>query len=954
MPLMTVATDAYEEAIAELKRDPALSGLLGPDALLLLWDPAQSQMLWYSPAAAPLARALANDDGSVDPQLPFGEWLRKAGEMAGSAPGIRLERVRLGADRTGSATMLACRCLRFSERQALLTIIVGAAPVPRGKPATRMPPETRENRGTEAEPETRTPQEAVPPIRGSREVVSIEHLRTLPPRRFVWEMDAGGRFTAVSASLAEVVGPENACVAGRRWTDIVGQIVLDPTAGVADALAARAAWSNQPVLWRIADSRYLLPVRMSGVPVWGTLGRLDGFRGFGVRRPSEIVADPDMMAAEADLTGGEPEKLGLAHAGGSDIGGQVPTHHAHTPAAWAAGPAAEQSAHAETLGATGTTEDGEVFETEFGVLHARVGGQFGGSRSASLRLPSEQERPQARKSEQVSSDPESSQARSALSFSERGALHEIARALGARIEGSNDSEPTERRGPAAIVQMAQQPRARDLARLPDQVPIGLLVHRGEAVLYANRFLLDLVDPEQTGAAPSASDASALFARGLDSGLQPGQPTAPTLIMGPDVGRLVECRASAVEWGDATATLQIITPLEDANPALRMRALELDVAQRDRRLDELAAVLDLATDGIVILDGAGSILSLNPAAERLFGREQNDVAGEPITALLAPESHAVALAVIEALMGDQRAATKVDALEVVGRNPAGKQIPLSIVVGSIDTSEPALCVVVQDVSRPRELEGALAAAGRKAEDSDKQRTEFLARLSHEIRTPLNAIIGFAEMMLEERPEAAGSERHASYLRDIRQAGRQVIGLVDDLLDLARTGSGELAAPSTGADLNQAVARGVAEVQPVAARERIIVRTSFASGLTPVMADEAALRQIVTSLLSHAIHRSDAGGQVIASTALTDHGWIAFRVRDTGRTMSAQEIEATLQPFRQWPAGFRAGRAGSEAGPGLPLAKALVEARRGRLVVTSRPHEGTLVEVMFPAPRLLGGT
>jgi signal transduction histidine kinase len=182
---------------------------------------------------------------------------------------------------------------------------------------------------------------------------------------------------------------------------------------------------------------------------------------------------------------------------------------------------------------------------------------------------------------------------------------------------------------------------------------------------------------------------------------------------------------------------------------------------------------------------------------------------------------------------------------------------------------------------------------------------------------------------------------------------VIGLVDDLLDLARTSSGEAVAPSTGADLNQAVARGVAEVQPIAARERIIVRTSFASGLTPVMADEAALRQIVTSLLSHAIHRSDAGGQVIASTALTDNGWIAFRVRDTGRTMGAQEIEAALQPFRQWPTGFRAGAAGLETGPGLPLAKALVEARRGRLVVTSRPHEGTLVEVVFPAPRLLGG-
>jgi PAS domain S-box-containing protein len=377
----------------------------------------------------------------------------------------------------------------------------------------------------------------------------------------------------------------------------------------------------------------------------------------------------------------------------------------------------------------------------------------------------------------------------------------------------------------------------------------------------------------------------------------------------------------------------------------MRALELDVAQRDRRLDEIAAILDLATDGIVILDASGCILSLNPGAERLLGFEQTEVAGEPITSLLAPESHAPVLAAIESLTGEERAATGVEAREVAGRTRAGKPVPLSIVFGSVGTTEPSVCVVIRDVSRHKELAAALAAADQKAKHADRQRTEFLAQLSHEIRTPLDAIIGFAELMIEERFGSVGTERYQSYLNDIRESGQHVIGLVNDLLDLSRASSGEIAAAPEGLDLNAAVAEGVAALQPLAARERIVVRTSFASGLAPVLADEASLRQIVTNVLSHAIGRSDAGGQIIASTAVSDSGDIAFRVRNTGRAMSAEEIEAPLEPFRQVPTARR----GNGAGLDLPLAKALVKAHGGGFAITSRPHEGTLVEVVLPTAR-----
>ena len=133
---------------------------------------------------------------------------------------------------------------------------------------------------------------------------------------------------------------------------------------------------------------------------------------------------------------------------------------------------------------------------------------------------------------------------------------------------------------------------------------------------------------------------------------------------------------------------------------------------------------------------------------------------------------------------------------------------------------------------------------------------------------------------------------------------------------------------------------------AARDRIVMRTSFAQGLPSVVADERSIRQIVLNLVSNAIKFTDAGGQVIISTALTDRGDIAFRVRDTGIGMSEEEIEAALEPFRQ----LATSRKRGGTGLGLPLTKALIEANRGAFRISSHPSEGTLVEVLFPPARV----
>jgi signal transduction histidine kinase len=116
---------------------------------------------------------------------------------------------------------------------------------------------------------------------------------------------------------------------------------------------------------------------------------------------------------------------------------------------------------------------------------------------------------------------------------------------------------------------------------------------------------------------------------------------------------------------------------------------------------------------------------------------------------------------------------------------------------------------------------------------------------------------------------------------------------------------------------------------------------------VIADARSVRQIVLNLLSNSIKFTDAGGQVIISTAANDRGDVMLRVRDTGIGMSEKDIEAALQPFRQLTTSPRTDANGT--GLGLPLTKALVEANRARFSIKSAVNAGTLVEVVFQAAR-----
>ena len=232
----------------------------------------------------------------------------------------------------------------------------------------------------------------------------------------------------------------------------------------------------------------------------------------------------------------------------------------------------------------------------------------------------------------------------------------------------------------------------------------------------------------------------------------------------------------------------------------------------------------------------------------------------------------------------------------------------------------------------------------------RRLDFLAKVSHEVRTPLNSIIGFAELMLQERLGPIGNARYAGYIEDIHHSGLYALSLLNDLLDISKIEAGKFELNFTAVDVPELVEDCVNSLQPLAKRARIVLRTSFAPDLPAIVADPRRLKQILLNLLTNAIKFTKEGGQVIVSGTLVD-GELRLRVGDNGVGMTKDEIAFAMQPFHQLDT---APRKQMGTGLGLPVTKALVDANRARLVLTSEPGVGTSADVIFPAERLFTGS
>ncbi len=367
-------------------------------------------------------------------------------------------------------------------------------------------------------------------------------------------------------------------------------------------------------------------------------------------------------------------------------------------------------------------------------------------------------------------------------------------------------------------------------------------------------------------------------------------------------------------------------------------------------DDLRSILDISSDGIIMLDKQGRIASLSAGAEAMFGYRHAELVHQPLAKLFSAESAVVVKEYLAGLDGEGLASVFNDGREVSGVVKQGGTVPLFLNIGRLQKAEgeASYCAVVRDITTWKRTEHELRVAKDQAEEASRQKSDFLARVSHELRTPLNAIIGFSEIMRMGQLGEVANEKYRGYLNDIHSSGNQLLAMINDLLDLSKIESGRMELDFTSVNLPECFDQSAKLLQEQATRARVLLRKSFPENLPRVVADQRAMRQVMQNLLSNAIKYTDAGGQVIVSALVETSGALILRLKDTGIGMNKNELKQALVPFVRVE---KPGRERQGTGLGLPLTKALVEANRASFKISSEPGQGTQIDITFPTTRVL---
>jgi signal transduction histidine kinase len=233
--------------------------------------------------------------------------------------------------------------------------------------------------------------------------------------------------------------------------------------------------------------------------------------------------------------------------------------------------------------------------------------------------------------------------------------------------------------------------------------------------------------------------------------------------------------------------------------------------------------------------------------------------------------------------------------------------------------------------------------RELETASRHKSDFLATMSHELRTPLNAIIGFSEV-LHEQMFGELNERQLAYVDDVLQAGRHLLSLINDVLDLAKIEAGKMELELSQVALPELLRSAVSMHSEQASRGDVELRLLAEPEQITINADERRLRQIVFNLVSNAVKFTPADGRVDVSARLED-GQVEIAVADTGPGIAADDLETIFEEFEQ--AGD--GRQADGTGLGLPLSRKLVELHGGRLWAQSEVGHGSTFRFTLPIRR-----
>lgn len=366
-----------------------------------------------------------------------------------------------------------------------------------------------------------------------------------------------------------------------------------------------------------------------------------------------------------------------------------------------------------------------------------------------------------------------------------------------------------------------------------------------------------------------------------------------------------------------------------------------LAERERALrdnqERLRLIIDGVKDyGIFALDTAGMVTTWNFGAERIKGYRDQEIIGRHFSLFYLPEECPQ-----HPDMALREATAHGHYMEEGWRcRKDGSRFWASVVITAQYDASGALrgfSKITRDITDRRAAEIALGTAREEAESASRAKSEFLSRMSHELRTPLNAILGFAQLL--DMDSSAGQRPQVGH---ILRAGQHLLGLINEVLDIARIEAGRLPLNVEPMPLAAVLHEALTLVSPMAADAGIhLAPLPPLPSDSGVIADRQRLIQVLLNLLSNAIKYNRADGRVSIEVTI-EQSRLRISVLDTGAGIAAHRLELLFKPFERLDADPRV----EGTGLGLALSKSLLEMMDGSLGVHSTPGSGSRFTLELP--------
>jgi len=377
-------------------------------------------------------------------------------------------------------------------------------------------------------------------------------------------------------------------------------------------------------------------------------------------------------------------------------------------------------------------------------------------------------------------------------------------------------------------------------------------------------------------------------------------------------------------------------------------LRYEIGERRRGAESLRllqAAMEQTSESVIIttaeVDLPGpEIIFVNPAFTKITGYTADEVIGRTPRIFQGPKTDRAILDRVRA----ELASGEESHFEVVNYRKDGSDFLVSCHISPIRGDEGAVTHFIcsqHDTTERERAASALQRAKEEAETANRAKSEFLSRMSHELRTPLHAILGFAKLLEleDQRPDDAES------VVMITRAGKLLLGLINELLDLASLESGKLPLTPEPVCARDILEMACSLMKPQAIEQRVRLEPLAGDLDCHVLCDRLRFKQVILNLLSNAVKFNRDGGKVAVSCEKMDK-CLRVKVADTGRGISVENMAKLFAPFERLDAGAT-GREG--AGLGLSLSKLLVEAMNGRIGVESTPGRGSTFWVELPLLR-----